>query len=188
MTVKGAGGWYVYDPGYTGTLVFETGAVANWTGYSNTVLAGLSAGNLAAVVSTLGHLAASAIALAAAPAPEHPLVTHGRTGRPVLTMGTMTCRCLLSGSGTVLVEVVLAWPMVKSVKSVVAYLFPNAAARGHPSPPAIHPPTPWVAKRARARRVEINARPRTSRIARPLEWRGSRPRGCHPVGSRGHVV
>jgi peptide/nickel transport system substrate-binding protein len=27
--------WYVDDPGYTGKLFFETGAVANWMGYSN---------------------------------------------------------------------------------------------------------------------------------------------------------
>jgi peptide/nickel transport system substrate-binding protein len=27
--------WYVDDPGYTGVLFFKTGAVVNWTGYSN---------------------------------------------------------------------------------------------------------------------------------------------------------
>lgn len=30
--------WYVDDPGYTGKLFFETGAVANWMGYSNEAL------------------------------------------------------------------------------------------------------------------------------------------------------
>ena len=30
--------WYVDDPGYTGKLFFQTGAVANWMGYSNAEL------------------------------------------------------------------------------------------------------------------------------------------------------